>query len=114
MFTFGIFSTHFPYIAVVVFYAYFFIFGANKASTGEIQINSSEFKTELHSDRTYTEFNDNSNFYYQNDFDFYTYSSDFKKNFFKRKIKYQSFFFAKIAQSGFNTVHFSRPPPSLI
>ncbi|MBN1822218.1 MAG: hypothetical protein JXR31_10410 [Prolixibacteraceae bacterium] len=36
MFTFGIFTTHIPYIAFVVFYAYFLLFGINKASSGEI------------------------------------------------------------------------------
>ena len=36
MFTFGIFTTHIPYIAVVAFYAFFLLFGAEKASSGEI------------------------------------------------------------------------------
>jgi hypothetical protein len=37
MFTIGIFTTHLPYIAFVVFYAFFLLFGVNKASSGEIQ-----------------------------------------------------------------------------
>ena len=37
MFTIGIFTTHLPYIAFVVFYAFFLFFGVNKASSGEIQ-----------------------------------------------------------------------------
>jgi len=36
MFTVGIFTTHIPYLAFVVFYAYFLIFGIDKASKGEI------------------------------------------------------------------------------
>ncbi|WP_372946822.1 hypothetical protein [Mariniphaga sp.] len=37
MFTIGIFTTHLPYIAFVVFYAFFLLFGVNKASSGEIE-----------------------------------------------------------------------------
>jgi hypothetical protein len=33
MFTIGIFTTHLPYIAFVVFYAFFLFFGVNKASS---------------------------------------------------------------------------------
>lgn len=36
MFTFGIFTTHVPYIAFVVFYAYFLLLGIDKATSGEI------------------------------------------------------------------------------
>lgn len=36
MFTVGIFTTHIPYLAFVVFYAYFLIFGIDKASKGEL------------------------------------------------------------------------------
>ena len=35
MFTLGIFTTHIPYIALVVFYAFFWLFGVNHASAGE-------------------------------------------------------------------------------
>ncbi len=36
MFTFGIFSTHLPYIAFVLFYGFFFLVGIEKASAGEM------------------------------------------------------------------------------
>ena len=36
MFTVGIFSTHLPYVAFVLFYAFFFLFGIQKASAGEL------------------------------------------------------------------------------
>lgn len=113
MFTFGIFTTHFPYIAIVAFYAYFLIFGVNKASNGEIQIGDNQFKTELQSSSSYADLNDNSNFYYQNEFDFYTHSY-FEEIVFKRGMKYQSSFFAEALLTGFNPTLFSRPPPSLI
>ena len=35
MFTFGIFSTHIPYIAFVLFYGFFFLAGIEKASAGD-------------------------------------------------------------------------------
>ena len=35
MFPIGLFSTHIPYIAFVLFYAVFFLFGIEKASAGE-------------------------------------------------------------------------------
>lgn len=40
MFTFGIFTTHIPYIAVVAFYAFFLLFGVEKASSGEIHTDN--------------------------------------------------------------------------
>ena len=46
MFTFGIFTTHLPYVAFVVFYAYFLLFGVNKASSGEIENGEKFCKTE--------------------------------------------------------------------
>lgn len=113
MFTFGIFTTHLPYIAMVAFYAYFLIFGVNKAANGEIQISDSKFKTELQSSRSYADLNDDSNFYYQNDFDFYAHSH-FEESIFKRKIKYQDSFITETLQTGFYTSHYSRPPPSLV
>jgi len=38
MFSFGIFTTHLPYIAFVAFYAYFLIFGIDQAQDGKIKI----------------------------------------------------------------------------
>lgn len=113
MFTFGIFTSHLPYVAVVAFYAYFLIFGVNKAINGEIQLSDNQFKTELQSSNSFADLNDDSNFYYQNNFDFYTHSQ-FEEIIFKRKIKYQNSFFAELLQTGFNTSCFSRPPPSIV
>lgn len=46
MFTFGIFTTHLPYVAFAVFYAYFLLFGVNKAVSGEIENGEKLCKTE--------------------------------------------------------------------
>lgn len=48
MFTFGIFSTHLPYIAMVAFYAYFLIFGVNQSSKGKIQIAEKSHTVQVH------------------------------------------------------------------
>jgi len=48
MFTVGIFTTHFPYIAMVVFYAYFLIFGVDQANNGEIRLADHSVKIEQH------------------------------------------------------------------
>lgn len=47
MFTIGIFTTHLPYIALVVFYAFFWVFGVNKASTGELNSGKSLLSVEI-------------------------------------------------------------------
>ncbi|MFV0593427.1 MAG: hypothetical protein ACK5M7_18790 [Draconibacterium sp.] len=38
MFTFGIFTTHIPYLAFLFFYAYLFLFGVEKAGDGTIRV----------------------------------------------------------------------------
>jgi hypothetical protein len=113
MFTFGIFTSHIPYIAVVAFYAYFLIFGVNKAVNGEIQVSDNQFITEVQSTSIDADFNTDSNFHYQNDFDFYVHSH-FEESVFKRKIKYRNSFFAETLQTGFNKSCYSRPPPSIV
>lgn len=46
MFTFGIFTTHLPYVAFMAFYAYFLLFGVNKAVSGEIETHEKFCKTQ--------------------------------------------------------------------
>ena len=48
MFSFGIFTTHIPYIAFVAFYAYFLIFGVDQAQEGKIRINEHSIQIEQH------------------------------------------------------------------
>lgn len=113
MFTFGIFTTHLPYVAVVAFYAYFLIFGVNKATNGEIESNEAGFRIELESSKSYDSLNDDSSFYDQNNFDFYAHSH-FERSIFKRKIKYENSFVAETLQSGFYSTHLGRPPPAIV
>lgn len=109
MFTVGIYSTHLPYIAFVLFYAVFFLFGIEKESAGELienrQIVSkensliSDFKTDI---------------LYEN---IYRYDAWRKENINKllipykekSKVNYSVSVLFDFAVSSFS--HFSRPPP---
>lgn len=48
MFTFGIFTTHIPYIAMLAFYAYFLVFGVEKTGNGKVQIAEKSITVEIH------------------------------------------------------------------
>ncbi len=47
MFTFGIFTTHFPYLAFLFFYAYFLLFGVKEASNGNIRVTENSQQVEF-------------------------------------------------------------------
>ncbi|MCG6187192.1 hypothetical protein [Maribellus maritimus] len=112
MFTIGIFSTHIPYIAFVLFYAYFFVAGINKAVSGEIPSGEDFHKTEIYASDNFMD----------QDIDTYHYfckESDFCKTFkdedslLKRKINYPEYSLAKIAIE-YYLIHFNKPPPVLV
>lgn len=48
MFFVGIFTTHIPYLVLVVFYAYFLIFGIENAHEGKIVIAEKSVTNEYH------------------------------------------------------------------
>lgn len=110
MFTFGIFSTHFPYIAFVVFYAYFLIFGVDKASKGEIRIGRVQVCTEVRAVQSYVDQHDNANFYYKNNIDLFAHT-DFDAFIFKRKLKHYCFVPVINHQTEYYKTLFNRPPP---
>lgn len=109
MFTVGIFTTHIPYVAFVVFYAYFVIFGVEKASEGEIQSSEKNFLTEYQVS-THLNSDDQSNFNYHSYFDGAT---DFVSCFYKPKIRYGERAFALFHYVEILTSFSNRPPPSL-
>ena len=109
MFTVGIFSTHIPYIAFVLFYAYFLVTGVNKAVAGEISVGEAFCKTETFAANTFN----------KSEIDTYRYFcdiSDKQKNnkidflLFKRKIKYTEYS-VKIPTEYYSASLFNRPPP---
>lgn len=112
MFTVGIFTTHIPYIAFVVFYAFFFLFGINTPADKEVQVSDSKFKIELQTSKSFADAETVSNFHYQTDFDFSEHNN-FEDSLFKRKINHPC---------ELNTAHWqyflsnslsNRPPPIL-
>ena len=113
MFTVGIFTTHFPYIAFVVFYAFFFLFGVNAPVEEEVQISDSKFKIELQTSKSFADSNIVSNFHYQTEIDFSTHKN-FVKSLFKRKINHQCTPITAHWQYCLCNSLFSRPPPSLV
>lgn len=48
MFTFGIFTTHIPYILMVAFYAYFLLFGVNQTAEGKVEIAEKSITVQVH------------------------------------------------------------------
>jgi hypothetical protein len=113
MFTIGIFTTHLPYIAFVVFYAFFLLFGVNKASSGEIQwgennvvikapteetagANSADFSKSQH--------HEGSGIFSPEIADFFV---------FKENIQHAAFYPENIRLCYFSQALFSRPPPVL-
>jgi hypothetical protein len=113
MFTIGIFSTHLPYIAFVVFYAYFLLFGVNKASSGEIQWGDSSIVLKApEKEVAETGSADISNFHFHDAAGIF--SPETAEFFvFKENIQHASFYPENIRQCFFSQALFSRPPPVL-
>jgi hypothetical protein len=111
MFTFGIFTTHIPYVAFVVFYAYFLIFGVEKASKGEIQAPGNTFKTELQASN-FIILNDHSSFHYHSEANLVEHSNS-EIFLFKRKIKHWMNATVFIHQLEYYTSLSNRPPPCM-
>ena len=111
MFTVGIFSTHIPYIAFVLFYAYFLVAGVNKAVAGEISSGEEFCKTEIFVTNTFDKTEIDTYHYFcnisdkqkNNDFDFLIY---------KPKIKYREYS-GKIPKDYYYSPLFNRPPPAV-
>ena len=109
MFTVGIFTTHIPYIAFVVFYAYFILFGINKASSGELSATDSEIKTQI-------TFSPNSNKSIQDTYNYHAYGDFIPNNFndivFTRQVFLPKIYLNKFRSAEIYIATFCRPPPS--
>ena len=110
MFTFGIFTSHIPYIAFVIFYAFLFISGINKITAGEIQNSGNELRIAQESGSRLTE---SPKTYYVVSADDNGLSCDyhFDGNLFKRKIPLPVFEYLNIKSGYSHPPCFSRPPP---
>jgi hypothetical protein len=110
MFTVGIFSTHLPYLAFVFFYAYFFIFGVQKATNGELSSGEKTILSESQVIHTFNHSSNEHNFYFQ---DFYGVlnSNINRKILFEKKIKHGCLVLDQINNLNFSIPLFNRPPP---
>jgi hypothetical protein len=110
MFTIGIFSTHIPYIAFVLFYVYFLVAGVNKAVAGEIPSGENYTTTELYASEIFDKANVDTYHFFCNISNINN-NNHFEDLIFKWKIKYPDFTFAKIHKDCLSTSLFNRPPP---
>ncbi|MBN2635490.1 MAG: hypothetical protein JXR61_04410 [Prolixibacteraceae bacterium] len=112
MFTVGIFSTHIPYIAFVLFYAYFLVTGVNKAVSGEISSGEEFCKTEIYASelliQSKTEID---TYHYFCTISNYNKNNDFEELHFIRKLKSHENS-VKIPTEYFSASLFNRPPPA--
>lgn len=111
MFSVGIFTTHLPYIAIVAFYAYFFIFGIEKASSGVLS-SESPLTIEIDSDNFNIEACYHADFYFTNKKDIQS-NASLENHVFKRKLKHPGFIYSYYRQECFCYTSISRPPPVL-
>lgn len=70
MFTFGIFTTHFPYVVFVVFYAYFLIFGVEQTHDEKIQVAEKSIQIEYYVNHAHVIAQKLPAFYYHAEFNF--------------------------------------------
>jgi hypothetical protein len=110
MFITGIFSTHIPYIAFLLFYAYFFVAGINKAVAGEIPAEENFCKSEICVSDIFTE----------SDIDTYHFFSNvsdcngldkYEDFLFKQKINYPEYSDSEFKPEFCFETLFCRPPP---
>ncbi len=112
MFTLGIFTTHLPYIAIVVFYAFFWVIGVNKASSGEIKFGESKFYTEIQNAEIIVEPIQGKSCDSQNFFNIGFIPPDRNELFTAfQKLKHKGYYLINHWQHKSYTVFFSRPPP---
>ncbi len=112
MFTFGIFTTHLPYVAFVVFYAYFLLFGVNKANSGEIENGEKLCKTEWSIEKHISK--DDVKAFHYSDFNCDEIRSHRYKTFHSKPgISWPELQLTACVTSGFGFQLFSRPPPAV-
>jgi hypothetical protein len=110
MFTVGIFTTHIPYIAFVLFYAYFFVAGMNRAVAGKIPTEENVHKTEIYASDSFTDSKTDT-------YHFFCKVSAFceskkQENFlFERKINYPEYLNNGFVPEFYFESIFCRPPP---
>lgn len=110
MFTVGIFTTHIPYVAFVVFYAWLLLFGIDKAASGEIETGEKYCKTEWFTEKL---FNDVDSKPAQSQLISETGINNirFEALLFKQKLTFPEYHFITHFQEYYCSSVFCRPPP---
>jgi len=104
------FSTHIPYIALVAFYAYFLLFGIEKASKGEVLAESgNSFFYEIQISDHF-DVNNSSCFHYHAE-DLFSEQSKFENFIFKRNLNQKAFTDNIHYRLRFIPSTCNRPPP---
>ena len=111
MFTFGIFTTHIPYIAMVAFYAYFLLFGVSQANEGKLRIAEKSQLVQMHIDNSSESTDADTYCFYK------SFAHKSKAYFFEitaEKQKWKLYSESKTIPHDFcGNILFSRPPPAL-
>ncbi len=109
MFTFGIFTTHLPYIAMVAFYAWFLVCGVNQSSKGKIQLAEKSPTVQIHINNSDKSIQAESYCFYDNFMEI-TASAVFEKAKENQKWKYTGLE-SKWPLASLKRSLFCRPPP---
>lgn len=111
MFTVGIFSTHLPYLAFVFFYAFFFLFGIPKATSGELTSSENILQSETHLVQNIV-YSGDDDFSKNQDSHFHFYHSSNFELAPREKPRIPVLHREKVKQSDFCFARFCRPPPA--
>ncbi len=109
MFSVGIFTTHTPYVLMLVFYAWFLISGVNKTSEGKINLTEKSLTIQKHINGTGDYSNIDTFAYYsaltENNYKIFDKITTSKQKW--KRLYYDDF----ISQDDYADSLFSRPPP---
>lgn len=109
MFSVGIFTSHFPYIVIVAFYAFILIFGGGKTAQTDTFIESN-VKTEIQTENYYTESKADVSYYFENNLDL-SKLLVFEKWSINGILKHTACYSAGYSKHCYCFSRFSRPPP---
>ncbi|MFW5830656.1 MAG: hypothetical protein ACOC1D_03960 [Prolixibacteraceae bacterium] len=111
MFLFGIFTSHIPYIVLMVFYASVLLFGVEKATKGELQSEQKTFVPELYVDHQFCN-DDAQKYIFNQEFSLRQFVK-FEPFIFKRKLKPLISHSLSIRQANLYSTFSNRPPPAI-
>lgn len=109
MFFTGIFTTHLPYIVMVMFYAYSLIFGIEKTTKDEV-VSDSFIKIEIETAGFHIDTGEVCNYYSHKDFNVFK-AAFFEDFAIKSRLKHPNYLYSIYEQNNYSYSQFSRPPP---